>query len=202
MEPPTRSTDSEARRGQTYRLAWIFYLVLAVGAVVWIGGSTGRIEAGLFFSKGSWFLDLGVGVLVAGAMLALWEGLRRGMPSVNRLEEALADALGPLRVDEALALAALSGFAEELFFRGAVLLAWGWFPATLLFALLHAGPGAAYRAWTAFAAVAGLLFAGLMIWRGNLLAAIVAHTLVNGVNLSRLARREMDEPAKGETEES
>jgi hypothetical protein len=179
-----------------YRLAWVFYLLLAVGAVLWIGGRTGRIEPGLFAGKEGWLLDGAVGVLGAAVLLGFWEGMRRWVPSAARLEIALADALGPLRLDEALALAALSGFAEELFFRGAVLMAWGWFPATVFFALLHTGPGAAYRAWTGFAAVAGLLFAGLMLWRGNLLAPILAHTLVNGVNLGRLSRLRTDDVAE------
>jgi len=97
-------------------------------------------------------------------------------------------ALGPLQPGEAVALAVLSGFAEELFFRGAVQGAFGWLPATLAFAVLHSGPGKAFRLWTLFAAVAGLVFAGLTVWRGNLLAPIVGHFLVNAVNLGRLAR--------------
>ena len=97
--------------------------------------------------------------------------------------------LGGIGTPEVIALALLSGFAEELFFRGAVQAAWGWPVATLLFALLHVGPGAAFRSWTLFAALAGLVFAGLMEWRGSLLAPVLAHALVNAVNLGRLARR-------------
>ncbi len=95
--------------------------------------------------------------------------------------------LGPLTASEAFGLALLSGFAEELFFRGAVQGQWGFVPATILFALLHSGPGRAFRFWTLFAALAGLLFGGLMVWRGNLLAPVLGHFLVNGVNLRRLA---------------
>ena len=87
-----------------------------------------------------------------------------------------------------IALVLLTPVAEELFFRGAVQTAWGWIPATLLFTLLHAGPGSAYRIWTVFAAIAGLVLAGLMLWRGNLLAPVVTHVVVNGVNLDRLSR--------------
>ena len=38
------------------------------------------------------------------------------------------------------------------------------------------------------AAVAGLVLAALMEWRGNLLAPIVTHAVVNGVGLWRLSR--------------
>jgi hypothetical protein len=128
--------------------------------------------------------------MAAGAaLLAVWEGARRTIPPARDLETKLAEVLGPLKREEALALAVLSGFAEEFFFRGAVMSAWGWLAATLLFALLHTGPGPAFRAWTAFAAVAGLVFAGLVLWRGTLLAPMVAHALVNGVNLTRLSRQ-------------
>jgi membrane protease YdiL (CAAX protease family) len=58
----------------------------------------------------------------------------------------------------------------------------------VLFSLLHTGSGKHFRLWTVFAALAGALFGGLMLWRGNLLAPVLAHVLVNGVNLRRLAR--------------
>ena len=121
-------------------------------------------------------------------MILVWVLARQSLPAARKLETELAELLGPLNTGEVLALALLSGFAEELFFRGAMQGAWGWLPATLLFALLHAGPGTAYRIWTVFAAIAGLTLAGLMLWRGNLMAQVVAHVLVNGVNLDRLSR--------------
>ena len=104
--------------------------------------------------------------------------------------------MGPLERHEIVALALLSGFAEELFFRGAVQGAWGWLPATVMFTLLHTGPGSTYRAWTAFAGAAGLALAGLMLWRGNLLGPIVAHVLVNAVNLDQLLSESRREPSR------
>ena len=126
----------------------------------------------------------------AGLLLALWEAGRRVFPTARELEQRLAELLGPIDLSEVIGLALLSGFAEELFFRGAVQGSWGWLPATVLFALLHTGPGPAFRLWTLFAAVAGMVLAGLMIWRGNLLAPVVAHGLLNGINLARLVKSE------------
>ena len=91
--------------------------------------------------------------------------------------------------------ALLSGFAEELFFRGAVQGTWGVWVATALFAALHTGRERGLWVWTVFAAVAGLAFGGLTILTGNLLAAIVAHCIVNAVSLTRLARRGERAPA-------
>lgn len=179
-----------------YQLAWIFYLVLAVGGALWIGWSDGKIDLEQFIALDRWWLDLAAGVLAAGMLLAAWQGALRYFASARGLEKQLTELLGALPLGEVLALALLSGFAEELFFRGAMQAAWGWLPATLLFTVLHTGPGPSYRVWTAFAGVAGLVLAGLMAWSGNLLAPIVAHVLVNGVNLARISRRPAAAAAK------
>jgi membrane protease YdiL (CAAX protease family) len=175
--------------GQLYRIAWIFYLFLAIGGALWVGARSGTIRLELFVDPAGWWLDLLAGIAAGGLLLALWQVGLRLLPSASSLEAKLGEMLRGIDTPEVIALALLSGFAEELFFRGAVQAAWGWPLATLLFALLHVGPGAAFRSWTLFAAVAGLLFAALMLWRGNLLAPVVAHALVNSINLGRLARR-------------
>ena len=177
-----------AAPGRLYRLAWGLYLVLAVGGAVWIGLRRGVIPLSLFFDVHLWWLDLLLGTGAALLLLGAWMGAERMVPLARDLDRQIMAALGPLQPGEAVALAVLSGFAEELFFRGAVQGAFGWLPATLAFAVLHSGPGKAFRLWTLFAAVAGLVFAGLTVWRGNLLAPIVGHFLVNAVNLGRLAR--------------
>ncbi len=94
----------------------------------------------------------------------------------------------------------LSGFAEELFFRGALQGTVGLVGATILFGLLHSGPGKAFRLWTLFALLAGGILGLLMHWRGNLLGPVAGHFLVNAVNLRRLAGRAQDseEPAQDE----
>lgn len=153
-----------------------------------MGWREGRIALALFIDAQTWWIDLAAGLLMGGLLVVIWMGARRWFPSARRLEAQMAELLGPLDKSEVVGLAILSGFSEELFFRGAMQGAWGWLPATVLFTLLHTGPGATYRIWTAFAAVAGLALAALMIWRGNLLAPVVAHTVVNGLNLGRLAR--------------
>ncbi|HEX6203270.1 MAG TPA: CPBP family intramembrane glutamic endopeptidase [Thermoanaerobaculia bacterium] len=154
---------------------------------MWIGSREGPIRLALFVDPGGWWLDLGLGVGAAAVLLGAWWLLARRLAAGRELERRIGELLGPLATDEAIALAFLSGVAEELFFRGAVQGSWGWAWATVLFAVLHTGPGLSFRLWTAFAVVAGGLFGGLMLWRGNLLAPVVAHFLVNAVNLSRLA---------------
>jgi membrane protease YdiL (CAAX protease family) len=190
--------------GRLYRFAWGLYLFLALAGVVWIGIQRGRIPLSLFLDTRRWWLDLGLGAGAGLLLLGLWSVAERIFPLARELEARLAQALGPLSGSEALALAVLSGFAEELFFRGAVQGSLGWVAATLLFGLLHSGPGKAFRLWTLFAILAGAVLGLLMVWRGNLLGPVVGHFLVNAVNLRRLASRAGDSarlaPGEAQTE--
>jgi membrane protease YdiL (CAAX protease family) len=182
-----RPDSTAARQAERlYRLAWLFYLGLALAGSLWIGLRRGPIPLRLFVDPSHWWLDAAVGAAAGLALLACWEALRRLLPAARGLEERLGELLGGITAPQAIALAALSGFAEELFFRGAVQGAVGWLAASLLFALLHSGPGRELRLWTLFALCAGLLFGALMLWRGNLLAPALAHFVVNAVNLFRL----------------
>ena len=184
----TGRSDSTASRQaeRLYLLAWLFYLGLGLAGSLWIGLRQGRIPLRLFVDPSRWWLDAAVGAAAGGALLACWETLRQLLPAARGLEERLGELLGGLTAPQAIALAAMSGFSEELFFRGAVQGAVGWLAASLLFALLHTGPGRELRLWTLFALSAGLLFGALMLWRGNLLAPALAHFLVNAVNLYRM----------------
>ena len=197
------SPDSEEglERGQLYRLAWGVYLGLAVAGVVWIGLRLGTIPLALFVEPGALLVDLGLGLGAAALLVGIWSVGRRFVGSARRLEAELRRLLGPLDTGEVVALALLSGFAEELFFRGAFQGALGWPLATAAFALLHTGPGRVFRIWTAFALVAGLLFAALVEWRQTLAPAIVAHVVVNLINLRHLAAsgpEEDEDVASGE----
>ena len=189
MPDPSDPAPEALPGDQLYRIAWVFYLFLAIGGALWVGARSGTIRLELFVDAAGWWVDLGLGLAAGGLLLLLWQAGLRLLPSASSLESKLGEILKGVDTPEVIALALLSGFAEELFFRGAVQGAWGWPLATLLFALLHVGPGAAFRSWTVFAGVAGLLFAMLMLWRGNLLAPVVAHVLVNAINLGRLTRR-------------
>ena len=184
-----------------YRLAWIFYLVMALLGGAWLAWSARGFSASLFVRDGRVFVDAVAGIACGLALLGLWWLARHQLPDGPRLEQHFASLLQGIEPAEAIALAALSSFAEELFFRGAVQSAWGLLPATILFAILHTGPSPALRLWTLFAAIAGLAFGLLAAWRGTLLPPIAAHFVVNAVNLVRLSRAERraaDDPFGGQ----
>jgi hypothetical protein len=178
-----------------YNLAWFFYLLLAATAVVWLGMRRGTLDVGLFFDPSRWWLDLLLGAGAGLALVALWQLIGRRITAARRFEDLLSELLGSIDTSQAVGLALLSGFAEELFFRGAVQDAWGFWIASALFAALHTGRDRGLWVWTAFALIAGLLFGGLVLLAGNLLPAMVAHVVVNAINLGRLARRREATPA-------
>ncbi len=191
----THDAGAPSAGAQLYRLAWIFYLALALAGSLWIGLRQGVIPLGLFVDPRRWWLDAALGAGSGMALLGLWYALIALLPVARRLDDRLGELLGGLAAPQAVGLALLSGFAEELFFRGAVQGAVGMPLACVLFALLHGGPGRELRLWTLFAAGAGLVFGGLMLWRGNLLPPFAAHFVVNAVNLERLRRAARRGPA-------
>jgi len=125
----------------------------------------------------------GLGVVVLTAVLVAVS--RR----FERLAELMARLTGPMSWPVIALAAAASSVAEEAFFRGAVQGSFGLVAASLVFALCHAVPDRRYLPWTAFALVAGLGLGGLFLWRGSLVAPVLAHFTINLVNLRLLSRR-------------
>jgi membrane protease YdiL (CAAX protease family) len=99
--------------------------------------------------------------------------------------------LNPLADFEIVILAAASSVGEEMFFRGALLPSIGLLGSSAIFALLHIGPRARYLPWTASSFVAGLLFGAIFMWTGDLTGPVVAHFLVNFLNLRHVAQYEI-----------
>ncbi len=172
-----------------FETAAFFYLLLATAGTLWLGWQRGRLGGELFVEPATWWIDLGGGLALGGLLLAGWRLWRRSSATARRIEAELAALLAPLSRGDAVALAVISAIAEEVFFRGALQGAIGWLPTALLFALLHLGPGKSLRLWSLFALAAGLVLGLWVHWRGALGGAIVAHLLVNGVNLLALERQ-------------
>ena len=95
------------------------------------------------------------------------------------------------RVDGIIVLAGASSIGEEIFFRGALLPVIGLVGSSAIFALLHIGPKARHLPWTASSFVVGLLFGAMFQWTGDLTGPVVAHFLVNFLNLRHVAQVEL-----------
>jgi membrane protease YdiL (CAAX protease family) len=190
-EPEIGPTSAE-ESARLVRAGLLFYGAMAAAAVLWRVGLQGgsllyaSAEAA---ARGVEARDLGLGVVagvaVVGASALLTELTGWG----EGLARALARALGPLGTPDAVLLAAASGFAEEALFRGALQPAVGWVAASLLFGVVHFVPRREFLPWTAFAVAAGFGLGWLYDTTGNLAAPMLAHTVVNAVNLPLLVRR-------------
>lgn len=175
--------------GQFFQLAWTFYLALAIAGIIWLASVNEVFGLRLFIDPDRWFVDVGWGAAGALALVGGWHVLRLFVGEMHELEDVMVRLIGPVDGFECFVLALISGFAEELFFRGAVQGSLGWIWATLIFGFIHTGPGAAFRIWTVFALIAGALFAWLRIHTGALVAPMVAHVLVNWIQFVLLLER-------------
>ncbi|MCO5166417.1 MAG: CPBP family intramembrane metalloprotease [Planctomycetes bacterium] len=191
------------------RFLFIYAGMLVVAAVlVRVSGAPSLFRApdtpALLWGPLAAAVALALGVVQAGRLLE-GVGWYRRMAEYLRNVLTSPDLLGPsLDREKALVVAVYSSIGEEAFFRGwlqPVLIgaftgplgegpaaaAAGIVAASLVFGLLHVPLVPELRPWTAFAVVAGLLFGLLAAWSGSLLAPIVAHFLINWLNLRRLA---------------
>jgi hypothetical protein len=168
----------------------LFYGAMAIVAVLW---RVGLYREPIFFSSQAfasgellWLRDLGIGLGVGAAIVVLSNLVTRFTQWGENLARAMAEALGPLSTPDAILLACASGLAEEMFFRGALQPRVGLVLASLLFGIVHFVPRRDFLPWTGFALCAGFVFGALYDATGNLLAPVVAHAVVNGINLPML----------------
>jgi len=175
------------------RSGLLFYGALAIAAVIW---RAGFYDERLFLAPGTdpaapldWLDNLTLGLGVGLAIVLFSNLITRFTEWGTHLARAMAQALGPLSVPDAVLLALASGLAEEMFFRGALQPRVGFVAASLLFGLIHFVPRREFYPWTLFAVAVGFLFGWMFVATGNLIAPIVAHTVVNGINLPMLVRQ-------------
>ena len=175
------------------RLLWLaaaFYSVLTAAALLWsrLSGAFPPLFDREITTPGT---------VLAGAMSGVLLGLGVVLASrvvVERYEWArelltwFAQSLGPLSLRDAFLLAAFSSVGEELFFRGAMQPVLGIHITSIIFGLVHLPMKRSLWPWTAFAVGIGYAF-GLMVQiTGNLAGPLVAHFLINALNLAHIGR--------------
>ncbi len=128
-------------------------------------------------------LSLALGAALAATTVASTRALIRWFAWARRLHEALRPAVKDASTARLFGMAVLSGIGEELFFRGLLVPALGVLASSLLFGVLHQVPGPARFVWAAWAALMGLAFAGIFRLTGSLAGPLLAHVVINAMNL-------------------
>lgn len=186
------SARGTAPRMPLVRLALLFYAVLLAAALAWawLAGRSLMWATDAAAQRGiSPQVDIGAGLLAAAIVVLLSRQLTQRTHVGDQLARSLRAVLGPLSLGECWLLALVSGIAEEAFFRGALQPQVGLLAASLLFGAAHFVPRRELLLWAVFSVAAGLLLGWLFDATGNLVAPIVAHAGINGVNLRHLTRQ-------------
>jgi hypothetical protein len=172
------------------RLVLSFYGVMAGVAAVWRLAVDGVLPwAAAGGAAAAWPLRGTVGVVAGLALVWASRELTARTASGRALSDELGRLVGSIGPGRAWLFAAASALGEEMLFRGALQPRVGGLAATLLFAAAHFVPLPGLRVWSLFALVAGAVFGALFAGTGDLLAPLLAHAVVNGLNLAWLGRR-------------
>lgn len=109
----------------------------------------------------------------------------------RRLHDEFRPVARQLSGSGILVLALLSALGEELLFRGLLQPYVGLFAQALIFGLVHQLPGPSRWVWISWATLVGLGFGLLFELTGSLLGPILAHAMVNGLNLHHLKHHDL-----------
>lgn len=169
-----------------------FYGALLVAGFFWHAVSQDSNDIWRLDPEQSWTIllltplwGLGLGLLT----VQVFRGLELRMRWLSELHLEFQGIFGRPGLGELLLLAAASALGEELFFRGAMLDAWGLWISSLVFALLHIPRRLSLWPWTFSSLVLGVVLGVLTLLTGNLGAAVVAHFVINLLNMAYITRR-------------
>lgn len=168
-----------------------FYAALLVVGFFWhaVAQDTNdvwRVDAGQSFGTLLWTPLLGVALGLA--TVQVFRALEVRMAWLPDLHREFRSMFGRPGRAELILLAAASSLGEEVFFRGAMLDAWGLWASSLIFALLHIPPKASLWPWTLSSLLLGVLLGALTLLTGNLGAAVAAHFVINLLNMAYITR--------------
>lgn len=141
-------------------------------------------------------LSLFLGLLLAVVVIVATRITVVRFPWAQRLHLELRPIAHGLNASQIAAIAIFSSLGEELMFRGLVQPWIGVLPTAVVFGLCHQIPGPARWVWVTWATFVGLAFGLIFAATGSLLGALLAHALINAVNLAFLRDFDPRAPAK------
>jgi membrane protease YdiL (CAAX protease family) len=174
------------------RSALIFYGGMGCGALLWRMSSPGESilhPSSTIVPGATLSFAIASGIVLGLIAVGLSELLTRYTELGETLADTLGESLAGISTAEAVLLAVASGIAEEMLFRGALQPSVGIFWASVAFGACHFLPRKELALWSLYAVGMGFALGLLFESTGQLVAPIAAHTVINGINLPRLARR-------------
>lgn len=111
----------------------------------------------------------------------------------QRLHTELRPVAQDLTIGQILLLAGLSSLGEEILFRGLMTPALGVIVSSVLFGVLHQVRGPSRWVWMVWATAVGLVLGLIFVATGSLVGPLVAHAVVNAVNLGYLREHDPKE---------
>ena len=132
--------------------------------------------------------SIGLGLALALTVVAMTPLLVDRTKWARELHAELAEIISPLSFAEITWLALASGFAEELFFRGAMQPVLGLLITSVIFGAVHVGPRPVFVVWTTWAFVMGLLLGSIFELTGVLWGPVLAHVWINQRNMTFIRR--------------
>jgi membrane protease YdiL (CAAX protease family) len=132
-----------------------------------------------------------------GGAIVVWSRASVGrFRWAQRLHQEFRPIARQLSTSDILILAALSGVAEEFMFRGLLQPLIGIVPQALVFGLVHQVRGPSRWVWAAWAAGVGLGLGVLFQLTGSIWGPVLAHSLINAINLSYLKNHDPEPPTR------
>lgn len=173
-------------------LVMVLYLGFGAAALAW-GGLRGQPNIWQLPNHGEPLVLAGIamGILLGLAIVFASRLALYRFDWARALHREFRGLLNPMSDVEIVVLAGASSVGEEMFFRGALMPAIGLLGSSAVFALLHIGPKARHLPWTISSFVAGLMFGAVFLWTGDLTGPVLAHFLVNFLNLRHVAQYEL-----------
>jgi uncharacterized protein len=173
--------------------ASVAYAFVAVGALV-VGHGFDR--GSLLTFREPWLplsgleahaFSLLLGAAFAAAVVVGTRALVENTAWARNLHRELRPMTTGLDAPGVAVIALMSSLAEELVFRGLLmpwLGGWGVLLQAILFGLVHAQlSGPSRWVWVAWASAVGLVLGSMFALTGSLLGPLLAHALINGMNL-------------------
>jgi len=130
-------------------------------------------------------LALAAGASLLAVLASRWVSRRMGWGRALRAQ--LGAFVVGMDSTQVLAVSLLSGFGEELLFRGVAMAYLGLWLQGALFGLFHFPVRRSLWPWTLFALAMGLGLGALTRWSASLWPAVLLHFCVNYFNLHDLA---------------